>query len=186
MIEEEWRDTDYDGYEVSCLGNVRSFRNGKVRVLKGSIRAGYKRIDIKINGKRLHISIHSLVAKTFLGEKPEGLVIDHIDRNKQNNNVNNLRYVTTSENSINRSCYRTDILEQDPIKRLKIMNDEYKIKSGHNKQITRKKGTGSVGKKKYGYEAEIMINKIRYSKRCKTIEECELYLREIIEKSQKL
>lgn len=186
MENEEWRKTEYEKYEVNNLGNARSFYRGKFRQVNGTICSdGYKRIDFRINGKKIRIRLHILVAKAFLGERPEGLVIDHIDRNKLNNNINNLRYVTQQENMINTSLYRSDILETDPVKRKKILQNELDIKTGHNQQINRKKGTGCVSKSQNGYRAEIMINKIKYSKRCKTIEECEKYLKEIIE-SQKI
>ena len=44
------------------------------------------------------IYIHTLVAETFLGVRPEGMVIDHIDGDKSNNNLSNLRYTTVQEN----------------------------------------------------------------------------------------
>lgn len=48
--------------------------------------------------------IHQIVAETFL-DKPFGhnLTVDHIDRNKLNNNVSNLRWVTKSEQAMNRN-----------------------------------------------------------------------------------
>ena len=45
------------------------------------------------------IYIHTLVAETFLGVRPEGMVIDHIDGDKSNNNLSNLRYATVEDNS---------------------------------------------------------------------------------------
>jgi len=47
------------------------------------------------------VLIHHLVANAFMGERPEGLVIDHIDRNPKNNRISNLRYVTHKENQYN-------------------------------------------------------------------------------------
>ena len=44
-----------------------------------------------------------MVAECWLGEKPEGYEIDHIDRNSQNNDYRNLRYVTRSEQMKNRT-----------------------------------------------------------------------------------
>lgn len=61
------------------------------------------------------LKVHRLVYETFNGEIPDGYVIDHIDANKENNSLNNLRCVTQKENCNNpltkkhlsRSCIRS-------------------------------------------------------------------------------
>ena len=105
----------YEGkYEVSNLGNVKSLKR-KV-TFKCGIRYyikpetmqkpalsfnGYKCIKLCINRKYKSYKIHQLVAMAFLGHKPCGhqIVIDHIDNNKLNNNLENLRLVSHRENS---------------------------------------------------------------------------------------
>jgi len=47
---------------------------------------------------RCRIPLHSLIARTFLGPRPPGLVVAHLDGNKNNNHVNNLKYLTQREN----------------------------------------------------------------------------------------
>ena len=47
-------------------------------------------------------AVHHLVAEAFLGPRPDGYVVDHIDGNVKNNRAVNLRYVTTSHNLINK------------------------------------------------------------------------------------
>jgi hypothetical protein len=49
--------------------------------------------------KRLHRTVHSLVALSFIGDRPQGYLINHIDGNKENNCVWNLEYCTPSENA---------------------------------------------------------------------------------------
>ena len=79
-----------DRYEVSNLGKIR--RKGKQDCLKINYNAtgGYGRVSI---GR-----VHTIVAYSFLGERPKGLDINHIDGNKKNNNSDNLEYVNKSEN----------------------------------------------------------------------------------------
>ena len=87
----------FEEYEVSNLGNVRrKLKNGNYREVKGSILkngGGYRYFQTNRENKRTNYLFHHLVAKAFLGERPEGKVIDHIDRNSLNNNVSNLRYI---------------------------------------------------------------------------------------------
>ena len=90
------------GYEISNYGNIRSNKGRKVRMLKQSTASsGYKLVCLFINGKRTTSYIHRLVAEAFLPfEKIDaelGLV-NHKDRNRTNNVVNNLEWVSPVEN----------------------------------------------------------------------------------------
>ena len=108
----------FENYEVSNYGNVR--RNGKV--LKCSRHSqGYRYFQLKRSDRRVNYLVHHLVAQQFIGDRPKGLIIDHIDRDRTNNHVDNLRYTTYKENSINSCTYRTDIQERDKIERRKIL-----------------------------------------------------------------
>lgn len=94
-------------YEISNLGEIRRMlKKGQYRYLNCSIKnTGYKYIKVNEDGKKRNKYIHHLVAYNFLGDRPEGLVIDHIDRDKTNNMIDNLRYVTCSENILNSDRY---------------------------------------------------------------------------------
>lgn len=61
-------------------------------------KAGYLQVGAE-GGKAVHV--HTLVARAFIGPKPEGKEVDHIDKNKENNYYKNLRYVTRKENMAN-------------------------------------------------------------------------------------
>jgi len=93
---------DYEGeYEVSNFGNVKSLKSNiilKPRVNQG----GYRRVILCKNGKVKNIGINRLVAKAFLEDWNEKLIVEHRDRNTINNNINNLRMATSSENGCNR------------------------------------------------------------------------------------
>ena len=61
-------------------------------------KAGYLQVGAERNKA---INVHTLVALAFIGPKPEGKEVDHIDKNKENNYYKNLRYVTRKENMAN-------------------------------------------------------------------------------------
>lgn len=99
-------------YEVSNLGNVRSvdrerpWRFGKTQKLKGKLKssriekAGYALCDLMLdNGKKKTVRIHQLVYHSFNNTEPiKGMVVDHIDGDKSNNSLDNLQFITHSEN----------------------------------------------------------------------------------------
>lgn len=104
MESDTWKDVvGYKGhYVMSGNGAVKSIKFNKERILKHylSVR-GYYKVGLCLNGKQKNRDIHQLMAETFLGHIPDGtnkLVVDHIDTNKFNNNINNLRIVTNREN----------------------------------------------------------------------------------------
>jgi hypothetical protein len=170
----------FENYQISNLGNIK---NGE-RLLKGSIsNRGYKYIQVQRNGLRINMSIHSLVAKHFIGEQPDDKVVDHIDRNKLNNHISNLRYISHKENSANQDRYRHDIIETDLKKRHNILNRERDIRIGKNKQIRAQNGTGCIKQRKdtLSYRATITLNNIKHDKTFKTKEEAELFIKLIIE-----
>lgn len=112
---EIWRTVIYDGeiyenYEVSDLGRVRSLnymRTGQIKVLKLSEKKnGYLQVDLWKNNKQKDCLVHRLVAFTYSDLIPndnptEKTEIDHIDRNKHNNSVSNLRWTTRQKNMNN-------------------------------------------------------------------------------------
>lgn len=86
--------------EVSNRGRVKSnLRDG--RILKQQTdNKGYKRVRVTLDGVKRGYKVHRLVATAFV-PNPNGLPqVNHIDGNKDNNNVANLEWVTSSENTI--------------------------------------------------------------------------------------
>lgn len=75
-------------YEVSTLGNI--MRNGKIQKCPANGN-GYK----KFSGK----SVHRIVIETFIGKHEYKNCVNHIDGNKLNNSLDNLEWVTHSENT---------------------------------------------------------------------------------------
>ena len=92
----------YSNYLIYDDGRVWSKNTNKFMTAKLK-ENGYFQLGIRNNNKRKFFLIHRLVALHYidnLENKPE---VDHIDRNKTNNNVSNLRWVTALENSDNKS-----------------------------------------------------------------------------------
>ena len=110
MQEEIWKDIEgyEDLYQVSNLGRVRrlKFINKTTNKYQERIVAitdngeGYKIVSLCKNGKRKNYYIHRLIATYFIPNKENKLEINHIDGNKNNNNINNLEWCTRSENLI--------------------------------------------------------------------------------------
>jgi len=99
---EIWVSIPFDfNYEVSSLGRVKSYKRGKEKILSPyKSKRGYMYINLNVNKKRMVITVHRLMAIAFLGVTTDHhTVVDHIDMNKSNNSLENLRIVTQRENT---------------------------------------------------------------------------------------
>ena len=109
-MEEIWKDIEgYEKiYQVSNLGRVRSLdrittaSDGKDYRRKGML---LKLSDSKNNGVTVNIlgkttPVHQLVCRAFIGDRPKGFDICHMNGNPKDNRLSNLRYDTRSQNQI--------------------------------------------------------------------------------------
>lgn len=95
-----------DRYEVSSLGRVRSLaridslgRQVPRRILKAPLTPyDYPRVTLHLNGARSKARVHVLVAEAFLGPRPSGMEVCHVDGDPANNAVTNLRWDTHRSN----------------------------------------------------------------------------------------
>ena len=100
-MEQYARITDCPNYAISTFGDVLSIK--KQKILKSAINgAGYLHVILCDNGIRKNVRVHRLVAEAFLDNPNNYEMIDHIDRNRTNNNIDNLRWVDRSQNNRNK------------------------------------------------------------------------------------
>ena len=108
-------------YQVSNYGNVKSLarqrRNSKGLYMQKekllsltNTSTGYKKVELVKNGKKKSYKVHRLVAMAFIDNPENKPEVNHIDGNKINNHVDNLEWVTSSENSIH--AYKTGLSSQ--------------------------------------------------------------------------
>lgn len=96
---EEWKEiTDYPNYQISNLGNVRNKNNDIL--IPYLNKSGY--YCIKIYTDEYSKLIHRLIAEAFIPNPDNLPEVDHIDRNRKNNSLDNLRWVSRNENGLNR------------------------------------------------------------------------------------
>ena len=120
MQDEVWKDiSEFCGfYQVSNFGRVRriadySNQNSEWNLYEPKILTprlhtnGYLRVMLSVSGKHYDRYIHRLVAAAFIDNENGYSEVNHIDGNKQNNNVLNLEWCTRSQN--NRHAYRTGL-----------------------------------------------------------------------------
>jgi hypothetical protein len=110
-MSEEWREIPgFPGYEASSEGRIKSTygaelcQNILIRGKKGP--STYLAVAITLNEKRTKLKVHKAVALAFLGPRPEGLQVIHLDEDPTNNRSANLKYGTQSENVRRSNAHR--------------------------------------------------------------------------------
>ena len=94
----EWREVkEYSNYEVNQLGEIRHKKRQKILKPRDN-NGGYQYVNFKINGKNTNFAVHRIVANAFI-PNPNGYTeVNHKDYNKKNNCVDNLEWVSSSQN----------------------------------------------------------------------------------------
>ena len=115
-------DDNYVIYEDGSVFNKKSNRFIKSTLAKRkdrSIDKCYYVVSLSNNDKRYSKKIHRLIAEAFI-PNPENLpYVDHIDRNSQNNDIENLRWVDNSTNQLNSGAKKTNKLGEKHINKTK-------------------------------------------------------------------
>jgi len=95
----KWRTIPgWETYKVSDDGRVKGPQGERTLQLT----SGYPTFNASSGSRRSRLTVHRCVAEAFLGPRPDGLEVNHKDGNKTNNHVDNLEYVTRSENHLHK------------------------------------------------------------------------------------
>jgi hypothetical protein len=124
-------------YEISNHGRVMVLKKDGRYLRKLNYATPYPCVsvrDIDGNGQK-SLYVHKLVAKLFIGNRPDGFVIRHLDGNRLNNHVSNLAYGTTRENyddTIKHKVHAGEnnsraLLNERSVKAIKILNKEFNL-----------------------------------------------------------
>ncbi len=140
----------YNNYLIYEDGKVFSKKRNKFRKATPD-KDGYLRVGLCKDGKRETFKIHRLIAIHYIPNPHNYECVDHKDRNRQNNSIDNLRWVTNQMNCQNRS----------------VMN-------------TNKLGISNIHPHGNGYEFEIVRNGEKHTKRFKTLEDAIKYKEEYL------
>lgn len=102
-INETWKNIPgYENYQISSFGRVKSLnynRTGKEKLLKLKLSSkGYYYVPLCKNGEMKNFRVHRLVSLVFISNPSNKPFVDHINGDRLDNRVENLRWCTNKEN----------------------------------------------------------------------------------------
>lgn len=100
----------YEGiYEVSNLGRIKSHHYREDRILRpGGHPSGHLFVNLCRDGNPKRAGVHQVVARAFVGERPDGYEVRHLDGDPTNNAATNLAYGTHADNMNDRRTHGTN------------------------------------------------------------------------------
>jgi len=91
----------FDNFEINQEGVLRNVKTN--RILNGYIHKGYVKFELNQDGLQKQVYKHRLIAELFVFNPDNLQCVDHQDRNRLNNAVENLRWCSYEQNSIGRA-----------------------------------------------------------------------------------
>ena len=126
-------------YEVSNYGRFAKILPDGKQIRKLNTKTHYLSVSVKAINREPQKSfyIHRLVANVFIGTRPDGMIIRHLDGNRYNNRVDNLAYGTVQQNyedSVKHGTYRHEnngraLLTERCVKAIKQLHGQNLVKS---------------------------------------------------------
>lgn len=92
---------NYPNYEITEDGTIININTNRIIATCINKQTGYKMVHLWKDNKEKGDTIHRLLAIHFISNPDNKKYVDHIDRNKLNNNLSNLRWVNGTENNLN-------------------------------------------------------------------------------------
>ena len=135
---EQWKQVGNTIYSISNFGNIRrKYKNkDEYKQLKGSKSENcYNFIGgSKYKSLPNKVYIHKFVAENFIGEIPKGYVVHHIDEDKHNNHVNNLKILSHKEHN---KIHRTSTKPKLTIAEVRTIRKQYYLANLSRAEIYR-------------------------------------------------
>lgn len=129
-LDVEWREYPPDPrYTVGSNGAILGLSGRPMKPRVDNLTPNYARHVIKISG--LNRKVHHVIAEAFLGPRPLGAEVDHLDGDPTNNAASNLEYVSHAENMVRLSERMTEC------KRGHSLTDAYLTGSGDGRRKCR-------------------------------------------------
>jgi hypothetical protein len=127
---EEWRQiSDFPNYNVSSFGNVINVKTNKM--LRLCNKGGYYNVSLTNENNYKTFKVHRLVAAAFIENTENKPEVNHKDKNKLNNNIINLEWMTRHENNIHR-CQGLKIINNKHKSILRLNKENSKILEKYN------------------------------------------------------
>jgi hypothetical protein len=144
----------FENYLIYEDGRVYSKKRKKFLKNNPDKNNGYLRVGLWKDGNKNHFSIHRLIALHYIENPNNYPEVDHIDRDTQNNSLDNLRWCDRSMNQQNKGL-----------------------------MVTNKTGIKYISQHKGGYRFQKMINGNKHQKWFKTLEEALKYKEEYLQRN---